>query len=232
MISSFLSWKQHCFSIKIIFPQIWMHLPLQNSILSVSWVTHYPQNVVTYNKNLKQFRLRLPEWFFWSHWTRSHIGVQLQISYTALLLGVDWIAAGVMEDLAMCLIIPQAPWAYSHGGSKRANEVCEASWGQGSETANYFCFMLLFKASHKLLEEFIRRPNCEWAHQWDRQAEAHHPVHFPRNVIKYQMIWEGSHIIVRSKRLHMVLFFSIWIFWYNYFLKLLLLEFLLLQSEG
>lgn len=61
-----------------------MHLPLQNSILSVSFnfscVIHYPQNAVTY-KNLKQFRLLLPEWFFWSHWTRSHLGVQLKISY-------------------------------------------------------------------------------------------------------------------------------------------------------
>lgn len=183
MISSFFVMETtFYFSIKIIFRQIWLHRPLQNSILSVSfnfsWVTHYPHNVVTYNKNLKQFRLRSPEWFFWSHRTRSHIGVQLQISYTALLPGVDWVAAGVMEDLAMCLIIPQAPWAYSHGGSRRANELCEASWGQGSETVNCFCFMLLFKASHKLLEEVTRRPNCEWAHQWDPGSRGPSPCPF------------------------------------------------------
>lgn len=46
-------------------------------------------------------------------------------------------------------------------------EVCKASWGRHLEMANHFCFMLLVRASHRLLEEVIKKTDCPLICQQD-----------------------------------------------------------------
>lgn len=173
------------FSMKIIFPQIWLHLPLQNSILSVSfnfsWVTHYPRNVVTYKKILKHLG------YDYLSGSSDLIGLihTLVFNYrlATQLYFWGWLdSRWDDEDLAMCLIIPQAPCAYSHGGSKRANKVCEASWGQGSTTSASCCCSKQVTSCWRRSPEDLTASgpiNRTW------QAEALHPVHFPQNTVKY-----------------------------------------------